>query len=507
MKKSLLTLIAASALSLGASAQTQYIMQVTKTNGEVELINADEVLSVSFVEGELSPKVVMMNEVRNSLKGIASKKLNFAALNMGNALLAELAKIAAADNGVIAAMQQDAIGKVKGQVKPVEEGSELAKAGYQKYAVLDFNLFDGVYSFSKDGEMTPGDATGQIVINFPVDLEDYSGNVTATLKGSEKRSEMLVPYLKDKTVALIVRLPETINVTMSNKDGVSLYDGKLNIAFEKKSEGSPYFNPLKDKWTISSELNAHLKDLNDENTLTTSLSFDGSTGTVASAYGFSLNGQSVIERKAQVTLPILSYVSMMIPMISNMMSSLNNGSPVDMIASILSTEDAKKMVAGISYSLLNGASLDNYEVTLLGDLTISASISDIYMAIQTNKALKEARRSNGDDEVTISQYVEQLNQFIKLGLKAKKLNAKLPAKLVTTKVGVDYTPLPAVSFDEKEFTPITELIDVKSTGYLINIADHCVQPLSTAVTSLGVITGNLIKLFTLQSQEEEPAEE
>ena len=502
MKKGLLTLIAASALSLGASAQTQYIMQVTKTNGQTELINADEVLSVSFVQGELSPKVVMMNEIRNSLYGIASRKLNFAALNMGNALLAELAKIAAADNGVIAAMQQDAISKVKGQVKPVEEGSELAKAGYEKYAVLDFNLFDGVYSFSEDGEMTKGDATGQIVINFPVDLENFSGNVTATLKGSEKRSEMLVSYLKDNTVALIIRLPETINVTMSNKDGVSLYDGKLNIAFEKKSEGSSYFNLLADKWTISSELNAHLKDLNDENTLTTSLSYDGSTGTVASAYGFSLNGQSVIERKAQVTLPILSQISMMIPMISNMMS-LNNGSPVDMIASILSTGSAKEMVAGISAMLLNGASLDNYEVTLLGDLTISASISNIYMAIQTNKALKEARR-NFADEATISQSVEQLNQFIKLGLKAKKLNAELPAKLVTTKVGVDYTPLPAVSFDGKEFTPITELIDVKSTGYIINIADHCVQPLSTAVTSLGVITGNLIKLFTLQSQEEQP---
>lgn len=504
MKKGLLTLIAASALSLGASAQTQYIMQVTKTNGQTELINADEVLSVSFVQGELSPKVVMMNEIRNSLYGIASRKLNFAALNMGNALLAELAKIAAADNGVIAAMQQDAISKVKGQVKPVEEGSELAKAGYEKYAVLDFNLFDGVYSFSEDGEMTKGDATGQIVINFPVDLENFSGNVTATLKGSEKRSEMLVSYLKDNTVALIIRLPETINVTMSNKDGVSLYDGKLNIAFEKKSEGSSYFNLLADKWTISSELNAHLKDLNDENTLTTSLSYDGSTGTVASAYGFSLNGQSVIERKAQVTLPILSQISMMIPMISNMMS-LNNGSPVDMIASILSTGSAKEMVAGISAMLLNGASLDNYEVTLLGDLTISASISNIYMAIQTNKALKEARR-NFADEATISQSVEQLNQFIKLGLKAKKLNAELPAKLVTTKVGVDYTPLPAVSFDGKEFTPITELIDVKSTGYIINIADHCVQPLSTAVTSLGVITGNLIKLFTLQSQEEQPVE-
>lgn len=502
MKKSLLTLIAASALSLGASAQTQYIMQVTKTNGQTELINADEVLSVSFVQGELSPKVVMMNEIRNSLYGIASRKLNFAALNMGNALLAELAKIAAADDGVIAAMQQDAISKVKGQVKPVEEGSELAKAGYQKYAVLDFNLFDGVYSFSEDGEMTKGDATGQIVINFPVDLEDYSGNVTATLKGSEKRSEMLVSYLKDKTVALIIRLPETINVTMSNKDGVSLYDGKLNIAFEKKSEGSSYFNLLADKWTISSELNAHLKDLNDENTLTTSLSYDGSTGTVASAYGFSLNGQSVIERKAQVTLPILTSIPLLIQGMGSMSDS-NNGSPLDIIASILSTGDAKEMVAGFSYVLLNGASLDNYEITLLGDLTITASISDIYKAIQTNKALKEARR-NGADEATISKSVEQLNQYIKLGLKAKKLNAELPAKLVTTKVGVDYTPLPAVSFDGKEFTPITELIDVKSTGYIINIADHCVQPLSTAVTSLGVITGNLIKLFTLQSQEEQP---
>ena len=128
MKKSLLTLIAASALSLGASAQTQYIMQVTKTNGEVELFNADEVLSVSFVEGELSPKVMLANQVRNSLYGIASKKLNLAALNTSSALLAEMTKIIGSDEGVMAAIKQDVVGKVMGQVKPVEEGSELAQA-------------------------------------------------------------------------------------------------------------------------------------------------------------------------------------------------------------------------------------------------------------------------------------------------------------------------------------------------------------------------------------------
>lgn len=506
MKKGLLTVIAASALCMGASAQSQYIMQVTRTNGQVELINADEVESVSFVEGALSPKVMMINEVRNSLYGIASRKMNFAALNMGNALLAEMLKVAASDEGVVVAMQQDVIGKVMGQVKPVEEGSELAKSGYEKYAVIDYKMFDGVYTFDEDGEMTKGEAAGKLVINFPADTENFSGNVAASFVGSGNVTEMLVPYHKDKTVALIIRLPETISIAMSNKEnGVNLFDGKLNFAFEKKSEGSSYILPLQDKWTISGDLSAHLKELNDENTVTMSMGFDGSTGVVSATYGFELNGQSVIERKTQVTMPILSQLSMILPMVSNMIG-LNNGSPVDMIAQILASGSAKEMLNGISAMIFSGANIDNYEVTLLGDMTISASVQNIYATSQIVKAMDDARRS-GADEATINQFAEQLNNSVLMNVKVKKLNAELPAKLIATKIGLDYFAMPAVSFDGKEYTPVTELLDLKSAGYLINTVDHCVQPLSTAVTSLGVIVGNLIKLFTMHQPEEQGTEE
>lgn len=501
MKKSLLTLIAASALSLGASAQTQYIMQVTKTNGQVELINADEVESVSFIQGELSPKVQIMSEIRNSLYGLASKKLDFAGLNTSSALLAEMTRVMTSDEGVMAAIKQDVVGKVMGQVKPVEEGSELAQAGYEKYAVIDYKLFDGIYSFDDYGEMKKEVSDGQLIVNFPSEVEGFSGNISLSFKGSGNASEILVPYSKDKSIGLIIRLPETIDIAMSNKDGVNLFEGKLTYAFEKKSASSTYFRPLEDKWTISLVQKGHLKELNDENTINMKMSYDGSTGVIVSEAGLEKNGQSIIERKAQVTVPILTQIPMLIQMMGGM-TGLNNGSPLDIIAQILASGSAKDMISGISAMVLNGAKIDNYEVTLLGDMNIAVSVSDIYTTIQTVKAMKEARR-NGADAAAISQFAESLNNTVQLTLKFKKLDKELPAKLVAAKVGVDNTILPAVSADGKEFTPLTQLIDINSTGYLMNIIDHCVEPLSKASTSFGIIAGNLIKFFTLDDNDDQ----
>jgi hypothetical protein len=52
MKRSILTIVAAVAFVLGAAAQTaqtQYVMQIKKTNGEIIPVNADEIADVSFV--------------------------------------------------------------------------------------------------------------------------------------------------------------------------------------------------------------------------------------------------------------------------------------------------------------------------------------------------------------------------------------------------------------------------------------------------------------------------
>lgn len=503
MKKSLLTFIAASALCLGASAQTQYIMQVTKTNGQVEMINADEVESISFVEGTLSPKVAMMTEVRNSLYGLASRKMNFAALNMGTEILSEFVKVLLPIKDDVATLIQQAYGSVMKQVKPVEEGSELAKAGYQKYIVLDYRMFDGIYTNTDKG-ITKDEALGKVEINFPVDMEGYKGSVSASITGSGNTTDMLVTYAKDKTVALIIRLPETLNLAISNQEGAKMFEGKMSFAFEKKSEGSSYIIPLQDKWTVSTEMKANLKEANDENTISSSLGYDGSTGTITSDNGFEMNGQKVIERRSQVTLPVLTQLAQIIPMIGNM-SGLNNGSIIDVIGNMLSSGNAKNILNGISYMALNGATIDNYEVTLLGDLTMAVNVNNIYAASQAIEAMKEARR-NGADEATISQHAETLNQLVQLKVKTNKLGAELPAKMVAAQVGVDWTVMPAISFDGQEYTPVPELIDVKSTCYIVNIADHCIKPLSSVASSMGIITGNLIKLFTMQEEAVVPAE-
>jgi hypothetical protein len=194
---------------------------------------------------------------------------------------------------------------------------------------------------------------------------------------------------------------------------------------------------------------------------------------------------------------------MLIQMMGGVMD-LNNGSPLDMVAQILASGSAKEMINGISAMVLNGARIDNYEFTVLNDMNIAINVNNIYAAIQTMNAMNEARR-NGADEATISQFAESLNDIVQYKMNVKKLGIELPAKMVAAKVGVEYTVMPAVSFDGKEYTPVTELVDIQSIGYIMNIVN--MNPLSSAVTAFGIIAGNLIKFFTLQSQEEEPAEE
>ena len=57
MKKILLTLVATTMLCLGVSAQKQYVMKITKANGETVELNADDIKDVTFVPSGTDPVV------------------------------------------------------------------------------------------------------------------------------------------------------------------------------------------------------------------------------------------------------------------------------------------------------------------------------------------------------------------------------------------------------------------------------------------------------------------
>ena len=58
MKKILLTLVATTMLCLGVSAQKQYVMKITKANGETVELNADDIKDVTFVPSGTDPVVL-----------------------------------------------------------------------------------------------------------------------------------------------------------------------------------------------------------------------------------------------------------------------------------------------------------------------------------------------------------------------------------------------------------------------------------------------------------------
>ena len=58
MKKILLTLVATTMLCLGVSAQKQYVMKITKANGETVEVNAKDIKDVTFVQTGTDPVVL-----------------------------------------------------------------------------------------------------------------------------------------------------------------------------------------------------------------------------------------------------------------------------------------------------------------------------------------------------------------------------------------------------------------------------------------------------------------
>lgn len=510
MKKTIITFVAALALTLSANAQ--YVMKVTQTNGQVTEFSADEVLSVSFDKGQLSQRTMLTTYLRTALQQFAQKNINFSALTLGNSVITQCASLLTAET--IEKMKEDATKKVQERLKQVDANSELAMYGFLDYVEVDPKDFDGRFTFNEDGSFVKTDAN-QLEIVFPVRFEGQEPVMLETvIKGTGNTVKMALPYLpkiRERKRAMVLTLPEQFDITIG-MPGMTLFNGQLKMAFEKKSQ-SQYVSLLTDKWTISGNLNAHIKGFaelgfaDDENTISFSNSFDGATGQIVRSFGFKKNGLDIIERTAKVTLPQLpTTIQTLMSMLPFIMSIPAETSIADLakttILSLVGSGQAKQMVDSFLFGLLQDGAIDEATVTLFGDLSLTAKVKNLAAVIQTQQEMAAYRRS-GADEKTIQQYVDQLNSNIELSGACKSLQQELPMKLITTQVGVDFWAMPAVKFaDESTYRPLTELLDIKSLSYLLNIADHAVEPLSATVTSFGSIISSLANLILLNQAAE-----
>lgn len=498
MKKGLLTFIAALVFCLGANAQ--YVMKVTKTNGEVTEFSADEVQNVSFDQGELSVRNQLVSGVRSILQEYASKRLNFSSLTMSSQVVSQFVSLLTPQT--IAKMAEDATTEVQKRLKPVEEGSELAQLGYKEYLEIYPQYFDGIYTFKEDGTFEKAEAD-HLEFRFTFKSNGQEVPMTTIIKGNGNMVKMALPdlsTLKGNKRAVVINVPESFDCTISTPV-MTVFDIVTKVNFEKKSQ-SQYVSLFSDKWVISNTAKSHVQGYSeaglpdDDTMLNISNSFDPETGEIASTVSFTQNGLNLYERSGKAKFPgLIPTVQQLTQMMTIITTMFADYSILDIAKELVESGQAKTMVDGLMVGILQGSAIEEVSVKLFDFLIFKASVSDVPAVLELQKRMTEARRS-GASEAEIQEYVDNLNKYVNLRGEVQGVDMVLPMTLVTFPIGVDYWAMPAVKFpDENHYTPFAALLDIKSINYLINIADHCVQPLMGTAASVGSLAYSLASLY------------
>ena len=64
----------------------------------------------------------------------------------------------------------------------------------------------------------------------------------------------------------------------------------------------------------------------------------------------------------------------------------------------------------------------------------------------------------------------------------KGVNQTIPMRMMTSKFGVDYMPMPAFNFaDENGYVSFVDMLDPESVQYGINIVDHAAEPMQQSI--------------------------
>jgi hypothetical protein len=135
-------------------------------------------------------------------------------------------------------------------------------------------------------------------------------------------------------------------------------------------------------------------------------------------------------------------------------------------------------------AVMAGNSLEEGTITLLDDLTTTLKISDCAKVIQLQNQMASARR-NYADEATIENYVSQLNELVSGTMTCQGLDQTIPMRLQTQKIGIDWWAMPALNFaDENGYVSLYDMLDKESVEYMINIADHAVEPMKQSIITV-----------------------
>ena len=354
-------------------------------------------------------------------------------------------------------------------IKPVEEGSELAAMGFTSYGTLNLTEFN--YRFKAKEDFTGFDIEPaedfEILLNTrnPATQRVDQEVMKLTLKaGGETSFQMLVPSRRHEGLALIVLVPSEFRFALSDKftgTWEDLYTGSFTNKMTPTT-GSSYTQLRRDNWSVSGEVNSvmalpNVDRVADATKLKFALDIDHANGKGGLDLSFIQNNYPMIDISLAETGPN-NFLDFDLSQMKNMASLLD-----------------------ILKILWSGRSLDNAQITLLGDLTTTLSISDMEKALKVYTDSRTARRNYADKQ-TIENYTQQLNELINAEMTCKGLGQTIPVRMVTSKLGVDWVTMPGLRFpDELGYVPFTEMLDRQSIEYGTNIVDHAIDPMKESV--------------------------
>ena len=200
MKRSILTIVAAVAFVLGAAAQTaqtQYVMQIKKTNGEIIPVNADEIADVSFVSAQASVRTLMQQGIQEAAKSLAGR-INLTGMKTLTSINQQL--LLAMENTPMFATTVQTMLALAAEANPkaVEEGNPLAQYGFETYSELVPELlrFRVVLKGDEAFAITASEAMEFV---FPAVIPSTSQTVDMTLsiKSVGENMKTVIPSIKN----------------------------------------------------------------------------------------------------------------------------------------------------------------------------------------------------------------------------------------------------------------------------------------------------------------------
>ena len=369
-----------------------------------------------------------VQHTRKNLKDLA-ENLNFTSWNAANALNQNFNRYVLNNPEFEKAVLNTFLKNVLATVKPVEEGSELAERGFTAYGTVDLTKFNYRFVMNDDNtgfDVEEGDDF-EVIINgwHPEKQQVEKGLYKVTLKAGGSKSYKFVYVPKElEDVAFVINLPSEFQFAISDKISGTWSDGFSGsfVNMISSAEGREYISPaIVNSWgvsgVVSSNIPATPNGKADQTTLKFSLLSDKVNHKANTAVSWEQNGLKLFDLAVKGSGKEQDDVPQ-----SAMFSSF-----IDLLAFALS-----------------GSSIDESKFTLLDDLTVTTSISDMGKVTKVAHELAVARRNYADMK-TIDQYTQQLNKLVKSEMTCKGLDQTISMKMMTIKFGVDYWTVPSLN--------------------------------------------------------------